>query len=199
MHVITRTRTMIAAVIALALCFSAVACTSDGDNTSVSSPNGASVSETNSPPSGADLTALRRPGTLDEALPAALDGLHPVLLEESEPARYFTTMYTRSTTSNDVRASILVSTRESPVTADTARTDAELYPSPGYTYTPVPSDRRASFGQHSFVTASHDDLDEWALTADTLFVKVKYQPGSVSETELWTLAESILRAANSTR
>lgn len=140
---------------------------------------------------GSGLTDLRRPGALEDALPAAFAGLSPKVVAENQPERFFCVLYCPSPESVDVRGSILVSTRDEPVDEREVTAEAGLYPEPFFHYEPAPEEHRSTYGEHAFVTTTSDELDKWALTADSMYLAVQYRPGEVSADELWSLASEI--------
>ena len=144
-----------------------------------------------SPSHPVDVTALHRPGALDDALPAAFEGLYPRVVDENEPDRFFCVLYCPSPESVDVRGSVLVSTRDAPVGEGEVAREADLYPEPFFHHESAPEDRRGSYGEHEFITTTTDDLDKWALTADALYVAVQYRPGEVTPDELWRLVTEV--------
>lgn len=190
-----RARIFTAVATIAAITIAAGACTSasqpprnDGAEMSPSPPSSNSV----------NLVGLSGPGVLNQALPAAFRGLHPKILEDDEPARYFVVAYTPTLQSNETQGSIQVTSLDRPVSKGDAQAEAGIYPPPDYQQTPVPEADRGKFGEHSFVTISHDaGMSQWALTSDLLFIKVTYPERSVSDAELWTLADEIQRQASS--
>ncbi|ATI36282.1 hypothetical protein CPI83_29200 (plasmid) [Rhodococcus sp. H-CA8f] len=160
----------------------------DGAHMSSSQPTSGSV----------NLTALRAPRVLDAALPPAFRGLHANVVDEDDSARYFTVLYTPTEQSTEVRASIQVTALDRPVSGDDAEAEAQLYGPPVYQQAPVPEQYRDRYGQHSFVTTSHDlDTVKWSLTSDSLYISVSFPENTVPEAELWNLADEILRLSTS--
>lgn len=161
--------------------------------------NGAHMSSSQPTNGGVNLIELRAPGVLDAALPPAFRGLHANVVEEDDSARYFTVLYTPTEQSTEVQGSIQVTALDRPVSGDDAEAEAQLYAPPAYQQAPVPEQYRARYGQHSFVTTSHDlDTVKWSLTSDSLYISVNFPENTVTEAELWTLADEILRLATST-
>lgn len=190
-----RTRLITAVATLAAITLAASACSSASQP---SRDDGAAMSS--SPPSShsTNLLGLRGPGVLNHVLPAEFRELHPTILEEEEPARYFVVFYTPTLQPNETQRSILVTSLDRPVAEGDAEAKAEIYPPPDYQQTPVPQGDRGKYGKHSFVTISQDaGMTQWALTSDRLFIKVTFPEKTVSDAELWTLADEIQRQATS--
>lgn len=143
----------------------------------------------------ADLTALHTPGALQSYLPESFAPLQPRHLDEDDPDRYFCVLFYPSDDSIDMQGSVRVFVRDRPVGDAEAADEEELYPAPYFHYEPVPPGLRGKYGEHAFVATTTDDLVGWALTSDTLWIKVQYPSGEVTPEELWRLAADIHRAA----
>ncbi|WP_327150146.1 hypothetical protein [Nocardia sp. NBC_01329] len=85
----------------------------------------------------------------------------------------------------------MVSTRHVPVGEREVAAEADLYPEPFFHHEPVPEELRSTYGEHAFITTTSDDLDKWALTADSLYLAVQSRPGEVTSDELWRLTGEI--------
>lgn len=201
MHVTRFHRPRALAIAAVSTLLAITVMSSACSRTTESSPqnDGAHMSSSQPTSGGVNLIELRAPGVLDAALPPAFRGLHANVVEEDDSARYFTVLYTPTEQSTEVQGSIQVTALDRPVSGDDAEAEAQLYAPPAYQQAPVPEQYRGRYGQHSFVTTSHDlDTVKWSLTSDSLYISVNFLENTVTEAELWTLADEILRLATST-